>query len=592
MNRTNTQSQNNDAEAQQEEKRRRLIDVIAPPAIDIESDYSKLGDTYVKTLFVSSYPRFLAQNWLSPIINLDQVLDISIHIHPIPTELVLKKLQGQLTGVESEMMERNRKGLVRDPMLEAAYQNIEELRDRLQTSEERMFKFGLYVILYGKNENELKDVESEIRSILESKLVYLKPASFQQDLGIKTALPLAMDALNLTASFNTSPLASTFPFVSFDLSDDKGILYGINRHNSSLILFDRFSLENANTVVLGKSGGGKSYTIKLEILRSMMFGTSVIVIDPEREYKYLADATGGSFFEVSLTSGDNINPFDIPTPQKDEKPEEVFRANIITLLGLLKLMLGSMTPEEESTLNEGIEQTYAAYDITPEIENFWNKTPPLMGDLKKVLESMRGGEDLAKRLEKYTDGVYSGFLNEQSNIKLDNKLVVFSIRDMEDELRPIAMYIIIDYIWSSIRRELKKRILAIDEAWWMLQHKESASFLFGIAKRARKYFLGVTTISQDIADFLSSDYGKAIIANSSLQLLMKQSPVTIEQVQDVFNLTDEEKFLLLENNVGEGLFFAGTKHVAIRVVSSYIEDQIITSDPAQILEIEKAKEEQ
>ena len=199
---------------------------------------------------------------------------------------------------------------------------------------------------------------------------------------------------------------------------------------------------------------------------------------------------------------------------------------------------------------------------------------------------------MAKRLEKYTDGVYSGFLNEQSNIDLDNKLVVFSIRDMEDELRPIAMYIIIDYIWSSIRRELKKRILAIDEAWWMLQHKESASFLFGIAKRARKYFLGVTTISQDIADFLSSDYGKAIIANSSLQLLMKQSPTTIDHVQDVFNLTDEEKFLLLENNVGEGLFFAGTKHVAIRVVSSYIEDQIITSDPAQILEMKKAKKEE
>ncbi|OGZ63066.1 MAG: conjugal transfer protein TraC, partial [Candidatus Spechtbacteria bacterium RIFCSPLOWO2_02_FULL_38_8] len=558
----------------------------------IESDYSKLGDTFVKTLFVSSYPRFLAQNWLSPIINLDQVLDISIHIQPIPTELVLKKLMSQLTGVESEMMERNRKGLVRDPLLEAAYKNIEELRDRLQTSEERMFRFGLYIILYGKSENELQDVENEIRSILESKLVYVKPASFQQDLGIKTALPLAIDALNLTASFNTSPLASTFPFVSFDLSDDKGILYGINRHNSSLILFDRFSLENANTVVLGKSGGGKSYTIKLEILRSMMFGTSVIVIDPEREYKYLAEATGGSFFEVSLTSGDNINPFDIPVPQTDEKPEEVFRANIITLLGLLKLMLGSMTPEDESTLNEAIEQTYAAYDITPEIEKFWEKTPPLMGDLKKVLDSMRGGENLAKRLEKYTDGVYSGFLNEQSNIDLDNKLVVFSIRDMEDELRPIAMYIIIDYIWSSIRRELKKRILAIDEAWWMLQHKESASFLFGIAKRARKYFLGVTTISQDIADFLSSDYGKAIIANSSLQLLMKQSPTTIDHVQDVFNLTDEEKFLLLENNVGEGLFFAGTKHVAIRVVSSYIEDQIITSDPAQILEMKKAKKEE
>ena len=582
---------NSDSKSLRGEKRRRLIDMLAPPAVNIESDYIKLGDTYVRTLFVSSYPRFLAQNWLSPIINLDQVLDISMHIQPIPTETVLKKLQGQITGVESEMMERNKKGLVRDPLLEAAQRNIEELRDQLQSSEERMFRFGLYIILYAKSLEEIKDTENEIRSVLESKLVYTKPAIFQQDLGLKSALPLAIDALNLTTSFNTSPMASTLPFVSFDLSDDKGILYGINRHNSSLILFDRFSLENANTVVLGKSGSGKSYAVKLEILRSMMFGSDVIVIDPENEYKYLAEATEGSFFEISLTSGDNINPFDIPTPQADEVPEEIFRANIITLLGLLKLMLGDITAEEDSTLNEAITQTYSAHDIEPEIEKFWEKTPPLMGDLKKVLESMEGGEHLAKRLEKYTDGVYSGFLNKQSNIDLNNQLVVLSIRDMEDELRPIATYMIVDYVWSSIRRELKKRILAIDEAWWMLQHKESAAFLFGIAKRARKYFLGVTTISQDIADFLGSDYGKAIIANSSLQLLMKQSPTTIDRVQEIFNLTDEEKFLLLENNVGEGLFFAGTKHVSIKIIASYIEDQIITSDPEQVLEIEQAKKE-
>src|SRR3990167_191933 len=574
----------------EQEKKRRLINVLAPPVVEIEADFIKLGGVFVRTLFISSYPRFLSQNWISPIINLDETVDVSIFIQPIPTESVLKKLESQLTGVEADMMEREKKGLIRDPLLEAAYTNIEDLRDKMQTSEERVFKFGLYLMLYGKTKEALEDVENKIKSLLESRLIYAKPVVYKQEQGIVGGLPLGIDNLKLNTSLNTSSLSASFPFVSFDLSDNKGILYGINRHNSSLILFDRFSLENANTVVLGKSGGGKSYAVKLEILRSLMLGIDNIVIDPENEYKYLAEATGGSFFHISLTSGDHINPFDIPQPQPDDKPQEVYRANEITLMGLLKLMLGSMTPEEESVLNEAIDQTYASYDITADTESFWKKSPPLMRDLQAVLESMQGGEALGQRLEKYTKGIYSGFLNERTNVELNDQLVVLSIRDMEEELRPIAMYIIIDYIWGAIRRELKKRILTIDEAWWMLQQKESASFLFGIAKRARKYFLGLTTISQDIADFLSSDYGRAIIANSSLQILMKQSPTTIDQVQEVFNLTDEEKLLLLEDNVGEGLFFAGTKHVAIKIMSSYIEDQIITSDPEQLLEIKRMKE--
>ena len=453
-----------------------------------------------------------------------------------------------------------------------------------------MFRFGLYVVIYAKDKKELSDAENEIRSILESRLVYVKPALYQQREGFNSALPLALNRLNITSSMNTSPLSSTFPFVSFDLTMDQGILYGINRHNSSLILFDRFSLENANTVILGKSGGGKSYAVKLEILRSMMMGADVIVIDPENEYQYLAEATGGSFFRVALSGGDQINPFDLRRPDEDENPEDVFRSNIITLIGLLKIMLGDMTPEEESVLNEAINQTYASRDITPGSPQFWEKTPPLMQDLQTVLQNMEGGESLAQRLLKYTDGVYSGFLNKQTSVDLKGQLVVFNIRDMEDELRPVAMYLIINYVWNAVRRELKKRILAIDEAWWMLQHHSSASFLFGIAKRARKYYLGVTTITQDIEDFTTSDYGKAIITNSSLQLLMKQSPATIDQLQRIFNLTDEEKYLLLEDNVGEGLFFAGTKHVAIKVIASYIEDQIITSDPEQLLQIKEAKE--
>lgn len=569
------------------EQQRRLIDVIAPPAIRVSADYLEIGNVFVRTLFISSYPKFMAQNWLGPIINLDRTVDVSIFIQPVSSETVLKKLEDQLTSVEVERSEREKKGLVRDPMLDAAYQNIEKLRDKLQTAEERVFKFGMYLVLYAKNKDELEDTENEIRSILESKLVYTKPALYQQREGFLSGLPLGTDALKITTSLNTSPLSSTFPFVSFDLSDNKGIMYGINMHNSSLILFDRFSLENANMVILGKSGGGKSYAIKLELLRSMMVGTDVIVIDPENEYQYLAEATGGSFFKVSLTGGDHINPFDIPEPQKGENPAEIYRETVITLLGLIKLMVGALTPEEEGVLNEAINQAYASRDITPTTPNFWEKTPPLLQDLQVVLQNMEGGEGLAKRLEKYTKGVFSGFLNKQTNVRMQNQLVVFNIRDMQEELRPIAMYIIVDYVWGNIRKELKKRILAIDEAWWMLQHTESAAFLFGIAKRARKYYLGVSTISQDIADFLNSDYGKSIVANSSLQLLMKQSPTTIDQLQKTFNLTDEEKYMLMETNIGEGLFFAGTKHVAIKVVASYMEDRIITSSPEEVLQLRK-----
>ena len=572
-------------------KQELLLDLIAPAALKVDASYVRVGDIYARTLFVYNYPRFLNQNWLAPIINLGRTVDISMHVHPMPTGEVLRKLQRQLTSVQAEMLEREEKGLIRDPVLEAAQRNIENLRDHLQTSEEKMFKFGLYLIIYGKAQNEIDDAENEIRSILESKLVLIKPALYQQTAGFEAALPLGYDMLAMNTQLNTSPLSSALPFVSFDLSSDKGILYGINRHNSSLILFDRFSLENANTVLLGTSGGGKSYAVKLEILRSMMLGNDVIVIGPETEYHYLAEAAGGSFFHVSLTGRDHINPFDLPPVAPNERAEDVLRSNIITVIGLLKVMLGYMSPEEESVLNEAINQTYAARDITPDRKNFEGVTPPLMGDLQTVLENMKGGESLALRLQKYTSGVYSGFLNQQSNINLNKQLVIFNIRDMEDELRPVAMYMIINYIWANIRRELKRRILAIDEAWWMLQHEASAAFLFGIVKRARKYFLGVTTISQDIADFMRSDYGQAIISNSSLQMLMKQSPAVIDAIQRTFNLTDEEKFLLLEANVGEGLFFAGTKHVAIKVVASYIEDQIITSDPEQLLKIKKAREE-
>ena len=568
-----------------------LRDIIAPSALEVTSNYIKIGTKYAKTIFIFTYPKYLASNWFSPIINMGQPMDVSFFIHPYRTEKVMKTLQGQITSITAEMMEREEKGLIRDPLLEAAHQNIEDLRDKLQAAEEKMFKFGLYITLYGDNPKKLDQLENELRAILESRMVYIKPALYQQKAGFNSSMPIAYDELLIHNSLNTGPLSSTFPFVSFDLTSDKGILYGINRHNSSLILFDRFSLENANSVIFAKSGSGKSYFTKLEILRSMMLGVDTIVIDPENEYQFLAETVGGSFFKISLTSEHHINPFDLPPIGKDENPGDVLRSNIITLMGLLKVMLGKITPEEESILDSAITETYSSRDITPERKDFSDITPPLFTDLQTVLESMQGGESLAIRLKKYTEGIYSGFLNQHTNVNLENQLAVFNIRDMEEELRPVAMFIILNYIWVAIRKNLKKRMLVVDEAWWMMRHENSAEFLFSMAKRARKYYLGLTTITQDITDFVNSPYGKPIVTNSSIQLLLRQSPASVDVVQKTFNLTDEEKFLLLESGVGEGLFFAGNKHVAIKVIASYTEDQIITSDPAQLLEIEKAKEE-
>jgi type IV secretory pathway VirB4 component len=566
-----------------------LLDFIAPPAIKIGSDHFKIGEKFAKAYFIFSYPRYLSTGWLAPIINLDIPLDISIFFHPIDTGLVLKKLRKKVTEVQSEIMEKEEKGLVRDPVLETAYKDIEVLRDRLQTAQERMFRIGLYLTVYADTKKELEKIEGTLRSILESKLIYIKAALYQQEKGMVSAYPCGIDKMQVHTTINTSPLSTIFPFVSFDLSSNEGILYGINQHNSSLVLFDRFSLENANSVCFGKSGSGKSYAIKLEILRSLMLGVESIAIDPENEYKFLSDAVGGKFYNISLASESHINPFDLPEPGEDEEGKDVLRSNIINLVGLMRIMLGGLTPEEDSVIDQAIAETYAARDITADTDPaLWKERVPLLSDLESVLETMEGAESLVKRLRKFTKGVYAGFFNYPTNVTMDNKFVVFGIKNLETELRPLAMFIIMRYIWNTIKQELKKRILVIDEAWWLMQSEDSASFLFGIVKRGRKYWLGVTTITQDVNDFMKSEYGQPIISNSSLQLLMKQSPATIDVVKETFNLTDQEKYLLLETPIGEGIFFA-EKHVSIRVVASYTEDQIITTAPEEVKKIKELK---
>ncbi|MCX6753137.1 MAG: DUF87 domain-containing protein [Candidatus Nomurabacteria bacterium] len=567
-----------------------LQDIIAPSALKVEPKSLNLGDKIARTFFVISYPRFLTDNWFSPIINLDKIFDVAIYIHPIDTSLALREFQKKVAEVQSQINARESKGMVRDPMLDTANEDLENLRDSLMQAQEKMFDVGLYITIYADNDLELFKIESEIKSILESKLIYLKPALFQQDEGFKSVIPIGNDTLNVHQKLNSEPLSSIFPFVSFDLTSDKGILYGLNRHNSSLVIFDRFSLENYNSVMFAKSGSGKSYFTKLEILRSLMFETDVIVIDPEREYEFLAEAVGGRYFNISLSSDHHINPFDLPIPREDETAADVLRSNIINLVGLFRLMLGGLTPEEDSLVDRAISETYAIKDITPD-SDFSNIEPPLLSDFEMVLSGMENSESVIQRLVKYTRGSWSTFLNKPSNVDINRKFIVFSVRDMEDELKPIAMYIVTHFIWNAVRKNLKKRLLVVDEAWWMMKSEDTASFLYSIAKRGRKYYLGLATITQDAADFMKSPYGAPIVTNSSIQILLKQSPSTIDILQKTFNLTDEEKYLLLESGVGEGIFFAGTKHVALKVISSYTEDQIITSDPSQILSIKKAKQE-
>ncbi len=567
-----------------------LRDLLAPASLKFTNSYFELNGKFGRSFFVLAYPRFLASNWLSFIINSESALDVSMFIYPIDSGMVLKKLKSKIGEIGSQITIEQEKGLARNPLLETAYHDVEELRDQLQQGVEHFFRFGLYFTLYSDSLEELDKNSKILESALGAKLVVTKRAMLAVEAGFNSTLPLGVDELDVASNLNTSPLSSTFPFVSSDLTGNDGILYGINRHNNSLILFDRFQMENANFVVFAKSGAGKSYAVKLEILRSLMVGIEVIVIDPENEYQHLAEAVGGTYINISLNSDFRINPFDLPIGLEDEDKADILRSAIINLVGLMGLVLGKLDPTEEAILDKALWATYAKKDIT-ENSDFATVEMPIMSDLIEILSGMVGGESLAQRLGKFTEGTFAGLLNNQTNVVLKNQLLVFSIRDLEDQLRPIAMYIILGHIWNVVRSELKKRIMVLDEAWIMMQHEDSARFVFGIAKRARKYYLGLTTITQDVADFMASPYGKPIVTNSSIQLLLKQSPAAIEIVQETFFLTEGEKYLLLESDVGEGIFFAGLKHAAIKIYASYVEDQIITTDPKQLLEIEQSKEE-
>lgn len=567
-------------------------DLIAPSAMRVTPHYLEINGKLARTIFVIGYPRYITIGWSSSIINMNNTMDISMFFYPVDIVMVLKQLRNRVGSVEAQINADTEKGAPRNPMLQSALSDMERLRDDLTQGVEKFFQFAFYVTIYAENEKELDQFSDDVDFLFGSKLVQTKRAFYQSEQGFNSSLPLGNDELNIVFNMNSSPIASSFPFMSSELTSNSGILYGINEHNNSLIIFDRFSLMNANSIVFATSGAGKSYTVKLEILRSLMMGIDVIIIDPEFEYKTLSDAVGGTYINISLNSETKISPFDLPKTAgvSGTKVSDIIRSSVITLKGLLKLMIGELSHQEDALIDRALLETYAKKDIDAN-SDLATIESPLMTDFYDILQGMEGTEDIALRVKKYTEGTFAGLFNSPTNVEMNNQLVVFCVRDLEDELRPIGIYNVVNYIWNVVRSSLKKRILVIDEAWWLMQNEDSAKFIFALVKRCRKYYLGVTTITQDVNDFLGNPYGRAIVTNSAMQILLKQSPASVDNLAKVFMLTEGEKYLLLERGLGEGIFFAGQKHAAIKIIASYSEDQIVTSDPRQLLKIQEAKKE-
>ena len=564
-------------------------DIIAPPAIEVDFDFIKIGSTFYRTLFVVGYPRYVQANWLSSLINFEHTLMIAMYQYPAEAKGVLDDLKRKITEMEATIAMDIQHGHVMDPSVQAALEDAEILQEELVKGQQRFFQFALYVTIPADTKEELDTVTKRVESTLGALSLVPKHATLQMEEAFKTTLPQGTDHLYITRNMDTTSLATTFPFTSSSLTSNSGIMYGINEHNGSLIIFDRFSQENANSVIFAKSGAGKSYLVKLEALRSLMFGTEIIVIDPEEEYKNLCEAIGGEYISFSFDSPAKINPFDLSGVY--EEGENELGLKILSLHGFFRVIMGNLTPTEDALLDRALVATYKSKGITPDPAT-QKKEPPLMEDLYKAFLGMEEKEakGLADRLEKFVKGSLIGIFNQQSNIDIRNTFTVFSIKDLEEELRPIAMYLILDFVWTRIKNDIKKRILVVDEAWYMMQYPDSATFMYSVAKRARKYYLGLTTISQDVEDILTTDYGKAIVTNSSIQILLKQSPAAIDKLAEVFYLSEGEKHLLLAADVGEGIFFAGPNHVAIRVIAAQDEHALVTTNPKELLEMQQKSE--
>lgn len=550
-----------------------IKDLIAPSFVEVDFNSLKIDDRFYRTLYVVGYPRYVGANWLYPLITFDHPLYISMYIYPTESKNVLDDLKRKIAEMEATIEGDIKAGKVVDPTVQVALDDALSLQAELAKGAERFFQFGLYITIPGDTLDELNRVTKEVDSVVSSLLIIARPATLEMEEGFKSTMPMFYDKLQVWRNMDTTSLSMTFPFATASLTKNEGILYGINEHDGSLIIFDRFTLENANSVILGKSGGGKSFFVKLESLRLLMMGVDVIIIDPENEYQKLASSVGGEFVMFSNQSQYKINPFDLATA--DPEPDELSN-KILDLHALMRVIMGELTPSQDALLDRALVLTYREKGITQDPETFKNE-PPLLEDLYKVFTGMETPEakELADRLEKFVKGSASGIFNQQSNFDIKNPFTVFGIRDLEENLRPVAMYIVLDYIWNRVRKDKKKRVLIVDEAWYLIKQKDSGAYLHSFAKRARKYLLGLTTITQDVEDFLTTDEGRAIITNSSLQIILKQSTAAVEKITETFYLTGGEKHFLLSAGVGEGLFFAGHSHVGFKVIASDEEKTLV-----------------
>lgn len=561
-----------------ESGKQNLLDVISSESVEVDFDYVKVNNVFYRTLFVAGYPRFVAPGWLEPVVNFNSSLDISFFVYPVQGKSVLDDLRRKIAEMEAEISTDIERGRVVDPATTAKLEDARALQEQLVKGIERYYEFSFYITIPANNLEELNNISRQIESLLGSLLIIAKHAMLDQREGFLSTLPYGQDRLTITRNMDTTSVATTFPFTSAELSSDKGVLYGINSQNESFIIFDRFSLENGNMTIFATSGAGKSYFVKLEAVRSLMIGSDAIILDPEAEYKALCDAVGGQYIAFSFNSPAKINPFDLA--QIREEGENQLGLKILSLHSLFKIIMGQITPTQEAMLDRALILTYKAKGITNDPET-QAKEPPLMEDLYKTLIGMEVPEalDLAARMEKFVRGSFQGIFDKQTNISLDNPFTVFSVKDLQDALRPIVMFIILDYIWTRVKKDIKRRVLIVDEAWHMMRYPDTAQFLWSVVKRARKYYLGLTTITQDVEDFLGQDIGKAIVTNSALRLLLKQSPAAIDKIGEIFYLSQGEKQLLLAANVGEGIFFAGPHHAPIRIVASEAEHQLINTKP-------------
>lgn len=544
------------------------LDILSYAGLQEQADYLCIDGVYIRTLSVTGYPYIASSGWLDNLINFNHDADISYHIEEVDALSALPKLHRKITELESTRRAMMNAGKIVGSEITDPLESAMELRDKIQRGQEKLFQVSVYIGLQADSLAELDKITKLLETTMSARLFYIKSARHQQLEAMQSILPRAEDQLNQKRNLDSSSAALTFPFMSSELVQESGILYGVNKSNNSLVILDRFSLHNANSITFAQSGSGKSYTTKVEILRQLMQGTKVIVIDPEREYKNLAKSVDGTYVKLSTSSKEKINPFDVNATAHTRGD---LAEHIQDLTEVVGLMAEGLDKSEKAAVDKAILKIYKQA----------KNEQPLLRDLYAVLHDL-GHLELCERLEKYISGSLAGVFNAETNVKLNNRLVIFDIKDMPENLRKIMMLIISNFVQNQVKAKPEKRLLVIDEGWLLLEHDESARFVTGLVRRARKYYLGVSIISQQANDFLSSEYGRAIASQSSLRILMRQDTTTIRGVAQEFNLSEYEEGYLLTAARGDALIIADQNHVAVKVVASRKEHPLITTDPTEI----------